>query len=204
MDYKLSSQLPYPQINFKVDSAFPIKILDGLIEIEEKMQGGFSLYNRGNNLKKSLISADRVKAYLQGQDSKKGPPKFAHAPKLSFLVDEALDNDKQWKMMMEYLKENPKALLDAMPTPTGEEEDDPNILADFTTGLTPKKNFSFKFGDVGPNRPPSLAIGGNFNNKRPASNLSARSNSKSERGTPQRTFPKVYQKGSSRPGSSSS
>jgi len=37
-----------------------------MIDIEEKMQGGFSLYNRGNNLIKSLISADRVKAYLAG------------------------------------------------------------------------------------------------------------------------------------------
>jgi len=26
--------------------------------------------------------------------------------------------------MMDYFKENPKALLDAMPTPRGEEEDD--------------------------------------------------------------------------------
>ena len=66
MDFKSSSQLAYPEINFKVDSSFPIKILDSMIDIEEKMQGGFSLYNRGNNLTKSLISADRVKAYLAG------------------------------------------------------------------------------------------------------------------------------------------
>lgn len=55
---------------------------------------------------------------------------------------------------MEYLKENPAALLDAMPTPRGEEED-ANSLADFKSGLTPKKH-SFQFGgpvDVGPNRP---------------------------------------------------
>lgn len=123
------------------------------------MQGGFSLYNRGQNLTKSLISADRVKAYLAGQESNKGPPRLPSAPKLKFLVDDALDHDKQWKMMMDYFKENPKALLDAMPTPRGEEEEDPNALADFTTGLTPKKNFTFKFGDVGPNRPPGLAIG---------------------------------------------
>ena len=56
--------MSYPQINFKVDSSFPIKILDGMIDIEEKMNGGFSLYNRGNNLTKSLISADKVRAYL--------------------------------------------------------------------------------------------------------------------------------------------
>jgi len=65
MSYELPpSNLSYPKIEFKVDCNFPIKILDGMIEIEEKMQGGFSLYNRGNNLKKSLINPDRVKAYL--------------------------------------------------------------------------------------------------------------------------------------------
>lgn len=60
--------------------------------------------------------------------------------------------------MMDYFKENPEALLDAMPTPRGEEEDQA-LLADFKTGLTPTKT-NFKFGggysavDVGPNRPP--------------------------------------------------
>jgi len=39
--------------------------------------------------------------------------------------------------MMDYFKENPAALLDAMPTPR--EDDDTGLLADFTTGLTPKK-----------------------------------------------------------------
>ena len=50
--------------------------------------------------------------------------------------------------MMDYFKKNPTALMDAIPTPPGEEED-----PDFRTGLTPKKGFSFKFGDAGPNRP---------------------------------------------------
>ena len=40
--------------------------------------------------------------------------------------------------MMEYFKENPEALLDAMPTPRGEEEDQA-LLSDFKTGLTPTK-----------------------------------------------------------------
>ena len=94
---------------------------------------------------------------------------------------------------MDYFKSNPKALLDAMPTPRGSDEEDKNALADFTTGLTPKKNFSFKFGDVGPNRPPGLAIGLQKQvRNRPVSNLSARSGSKSDRGTPQRSFPKIY------------
>ena len=42
-----------------------------MIEIEEKMQNGFSLYNRGNELKTSLINPDRVKAYLLSQDNGK-------------------------------------------------------------------------------------------------------------------------------------
>ena len=50
--------------------------------------------------------------------------------------------------MMDYFKKIPTALMDAIPTPRAEEED-----PDFRTGLTPKKGFSFKFGDVGPNRP---------------------------------------------------
>lgn len=95
MDYKIPTNITaYPQINFKVDSSFPIKILDGMIEIEEKMQAGFSLFNRGNNLVKSLISADRVKAYLAGEDSKKGPPKLPSVPKIQLLVDDTLDSDK--------------------------------------------------------------------------------------------------------------
>jgi hypothetical protein len=52
MSYALepSNPVAYPKIEFKVDCNFPIKILDGMIEIEEKMQNGFSLYNRGSNL----------------------------------------------------------------------------------------------------------------------------------------------------------
>lgn len=44
--------------------------------------------------------------------------------------------------MLSYLKDNPAALLDAIPTPR---EGDGDPLADFKTGLTPKKNFNFKF-----------------------------------------------------------
>ena len=58
-------KLPYPQIDFKVDDEFPIKILDNMIQVEEEMNAGFSLYNRGQKLKKSLIDPDRVKQYLQ-------------------------------------------------------------------------------------------------------------------------------------------
>lgn len=47
--------------------------------------------------------------------------------------------------MLDYFKKNPDALMDAIPTPPGEEEDK-EALKDFRTGLTPKKGFSFKFG----------------------------------------------------------
>ena len=35
-----------------------------MIQVEEEMAAGFSMYNRGQNLKKSLINPDRVKQYL--------------------------------------------------------------------------------------------------------------------------------------------
>ena len=52
-------------MNFKQDEDFAIKILDNMIQVEEDMAQGFSMYNRGKNLKKSLINPDRVKQYLQ-------------------------------------------------------------------------------------------------------------------------------------------
>jgi hypothetical protein len=39
--------------------------------------------------------------------------------------------------MMDFFKENPAALLDAIPTPREEKED---LLADFRSGLTPKRS----------------------------------------------------------------
>ena len=47
--------------------------------------------------------------------------------------------------MMEYFKENPAALLDAIPTPREDEQE--SLLADFKSGLTPKKNFKMVFND---------------------------------------------------------
>ena len=45
----------------------PIKVLDSLIENEELGQNGFSVYNRGANLKSSLIDPARVKAFVDKQ-----------------------------------------------------------------------------------------------------------------------------------------
>ena len=42
----------------------PIRVLDSLIENEEKKNNGFSVYNRGQQLKTSLIDADRVKVFV--------------------------------------------------------------------------------------------------------------------------------------------
>ena len=55
----------YPSINFKTDEDFAIKILDNMIQVEEDMKNGFSMYNRGKHLKKSLINPERVKQYLK-------------------------------------------------------------------------------------------------------------------------------------------
>jgi hypothetical protein len=46
---------------------------------------------------------------------------------------------------MSYLKDNPKALLDAIPTPRGDEQ---KILRDFKSGLTPKADMDLRFNDT--------------------------------------------------------
>jgi hypothetical protein len=38
-------------MNFKVDEDFAIKILDSMIQVEEDVNNGFSVYNRGQDLK---------------------------------------------------------------------------------------------------------------------------------------------------------
>jgi hypothetical protein len=65
--------------------------------------------------------------------------------------------------MLEYFKGNPAALLDALPSPTGSEEDK-KALGDFRTGLTPQRGMSTKFGSKfqsvnGVNRPPGVYPG---------------------------------------------
>lgn len=42
---------------------FSIQLLDNIIQVEEQMYG-FSLYNRGNDLKKSLIDPSRVQSFI--------------------------------------------------------------------------------------------------------------------------------------------
>lgn len=46
------------------DLEFPIRILDNIISNEEHIYG-FSLFNRGESLKKSLIDPQRVKNYVE-------------------------------------------------------------------------------------------------------------------------------------------
>ena len=72
------------------------------------------------------------------------PIKVRGDPDLNFLKDNHIDEDKQWKLMLDYFKKNPSALMDAIPTPPGEQEDE-DALRDFKTGLTPKQGKAFKF-----------------------------------------------------------
>ena len=111
------------------------------------MKNGFSVFNRGQNLQKSLINPDRIKQFLKGEApaDKTGLPKLPSALKLDFMDDKNLGEDMQWKLMLEYFKGNPAALLDALPSPTGSEEDK-KALGDFKTGLTPQKAMTTKFG----------------------------------------------------------
>jgi len=152
------------------------------------MKNGFSMYNRGKQLKKSLIDPKRVKEYLTKLESEKEAANYVKEqqkremmpdhmisledqsetsslhfmqvmpmpkipdpvprlgdPDLLFLQDNHIDEDKQWRLMMDYFKKNPTALMDAIPTPPGQEEDD-EALGDFKTGLTPKRGKAFKFG----------------------------------------------------------
>jgi hypothetical protein len=42
----------------------PIKILESMIDQEEYDNNGFSVYNKGQILKQSLIDPNRVKAFI--------------------------------------------------------------------------------------------------------------------------------------------
>lgn len=67
----------YPALNLKTDTNFTIKILDNMIQVEEDMKNGFSVFSRGNRLKKCLINPERVRQYLQGvRNSAKTNQKF--------------------------------------------------------------------------------------------------------------------------------
>ena len=46
---------------------------------------------------------------------------------------------------MSYLKQNPKALLDAIPTPRGNEE---RLLKEFKKGITQKDDMNFSFNET--------------------------------------------------------
>jgi len=46
--------------------------------------------------------------------------------------------------MLDYFKKNPSALMDAIPTPP-DQADEQEALKDFRTGLTPKRGSNFKF-----------------------------------------------------------
>ena len=41
----------FPKLDFNINGDFPIKILDSMIQVEEDIKDGFSVYNRGKKLK---------------------------------------------------------------------------------------------------------------------------------------------------------
>jgi hypothetical protein len=133
------------------DLEFPIRILDNIISVEEQIYG-FSLFNRGESLKSSLIDPDRVKAYIEQHQQIRQPsqPEVTLTAKSKGGKAKAKDLQKQpvkeddWSLTLDYFKQNPSALLDAIPTPRNDEND----LNGFESGLTPKKAFDFKFAQA--------------------------------------------------------
>ena len=63
-DY-LSPKNSAPALDFKTDADFAIKILDKMIQVEEDVNNGFSIYNRGQTLKTSLIDPTKVASFLK-------------------------------------------------------------------------------------------------------------------------------------------
>ena len=80
----------YPTMDFKTDEDFAIRILDNMIQVEEDMKNGFSMYNRGKKLKKSLINPERVKEYLQAVERAKEVKNFATAHEKRQLDEDQL------------------------------------------------------------------------------------------------------------------
>jgi hypothetical protein len=77
----------------------PGRVLESMLLLEE--QAGKTLYHSGNQLKKSLISTEKVKTYLQMD------------------TEEHVEEKKQWKKIMSFFQKNPETLLDAISTPRG-------------------------------------------------------------------------------------
>jgi hypothetical protein len=107
-------------VNKPLDYDFPIKILDNIIQVEEQMYG-FSLYNRGTDLKKSLIDPKKVKDFISKYKNTEGDGNkqyLADVLKDDMLIVEESKSDNtnknvptkdgdNWKNIMSYLKENP-------------------------------------------------------------------------------------------------
>ena len=129
-----------------IDYEFPIKILDGLIQKEEQ-EYGFSLYNRGQDLKKSLIDPTKVRNYLE-QVNKEETKKQMAAPK-----------SDDWGDIMNFFKANPKALLDAIPTPRADEE---KLLKELKGGMTPKGDMKFNDSSLSFKNKNTVGLFGNY------------------------------------------
>lgn len=100
----------FPTLDFKGDEDFALKILDNMIQVEEDMTAGFSMYNRGKNLKKSLINPDRVKEYLQKIEKEK-EEKNLTADQLISLEDQSEGSESDRLALMD-------ASRPSLPAPT--------------------------------------------------------------------------------------
>lgn len=75
------------------------KLLDNIIKTEEELAEGFSMYNRGKNLKRSLINPNRVKEYLRKLKEEREFLNYAEDQKNHYLsmkdVEVSLEDQSQ-------------------------------------------------------------------------------------------------------------
>lgn len=87
-------------------TSFSHYLLDNLIDMQEKMHG-FSIFNRGANLSKSLINENKVKRFINQHD----PSNIQNQEK----EGKKRDNQDEWHNMIQYFEKNPSVFLDAIP-----------------------------------------------------------------------------------------
>lgn len=143
----------------KTSRDMPIMMLDQIIQQEEETyQKG--VYNRGDQLKTSLIDANKVKAFVQEQERIKSTQRMASRSigskvsrggrgksngRLNTIT--TTKNDPEWTNMMEFFKQNPAALMDALPTPPGSDDgsqQQPEFVTSTNKSYMQKQDFDNK------------------------------------------------------------
>ena len=108
-------------------SDLPIKVLDRLIANEMKRNDGFTVYNRGEDLRSCLIDSKKLKSYVENEKRQNAQKRLLE-PKRDFSKKRGRSRlptkittkgDPEWENMMEFFKENPAALMEALPAPPG-------------------------------------------------------------------------------------